>query len=289
MKRIEALIEREYEVKDVRMEAVLQEKGGRSVYKITSDRGEFVYKSANAAKSLEEIQKDLYIFDFAQENGFEHLPEIIKTRDGFNFARGPQGYGHLMSFIDGGEPADTAENWAGIGAITAKFHSLSDYPYTSSFTPESENETYPEVAKSLSFGGEYMTLANQLPDFQQCSQSLIHTDIGLHNIAQDRKGTLYFLDWDGVGLGITILDLGFPLLSQFLNDKLFFRKELAVAFYRTYFQHRHLPTVDKELIFDASLFFQLIYLPYDDVEKNWQKIQFAVKHKADLIAVIQGF
>ena len=289
MKRIKALIEREYEVKAVQVEAVLQEKGGRSVYKITSDKGVFVYKSANAAKSLEEIQKDLYIFDFARINGFEHLPEIVKTKDGYNFAPGLQGYAHLMSFIAGGTPADTADNWARIGEITAKLHNLPGYPYQTSFTPESEFETYPEVAKNITFGDEYLALANQLPDFQQCSQSLIHTDIGLHNIARDEKGELYFLDWDGVGVGISILDLGFPLLSQFLNEKLIFQKEHAAAFYGSYFQGRSLPAPDKELIFDASLFFQLIYLPYGDVERNWRKIKFSVKHKADLIAAIRGF
>ena len=66
------------------------------------------------------------------------------------------------------------------------------------------------------------------------------------------------------------------------------QEENIQSFYETYFEHTDIPVLrkEKEAIFDASLFFALIYVPYGDIYKNWAKIQFAVKHKAHLLSLI---
>ncbi|MEM7657246.1 MAG: phosphotransferase [Bacteroidota bacterium] len=281
-----SFIEQHYPLEEVRIASVLQEKGGRSVLLIHSKQGAFVYKESNAAKTQEEMAREMFVFDFAEQHDFLHLPKLLKTRRGESFVKREQGYIHLMSFLEGGMPENDAPTWARIGALTAALHALPDYPYQTAFSPASEVHTHEAVARDLPFGQEYLAIANRLPDFSQCSRSLIHTDIGRHNMAQDQAGKLYFLDWDGVGVGIRILDVGFPLLSQFLGADLKFRAKHAAAFYHAYFQHRTLPATDKDLIFDAALFFQLIYLPYGEIDKNWQKIQFALEKKEEIIAVI---
>lgn len=287
MEEIAKFIEKEYDLKNVSIDFTLQEKGGRSVYKITTDKGMFVYKSSNEAKTSEEMEKDMYVFEFAEKNDFENIPRIFKAKNGNNFVKNTGGYVHIMEFIDDGEPIDNARSWKEVGIITAKLHNFQNYKYETSFTPESEKETYKEIAKNLSFGKEYLEIAKNLPDFRNCVKSLIHTDIGLHNTAKNKEGKIFFLDWDSVGIGISILDLGFPLLSQFLDEKLVFKKENALAFYNAYFENRDILEEDKKLIFDAGLFFQLIYLPYGNIEKNWEKINFAIKNKKEVMSVIQ--
>lgn len=286
MNRIVRFIEKEYDLTQVRIDSVLQEKGGRAVYKINTDKGVCVYKSANEAKTKKDMERDMHIFDFATKNSFKHIPTILKTRSGHTFAKNGRKYVHIMEFIDSGEPAGNAESWRKIGRITAELHALESYPYKTPFTSESEKDTYKEVAKHIPFGKEYLDIANSLPEFKNCVQSLIHTDIGLHNIAKDKADQFYFLDWDDVGIGISILDLGFPLLSQFLDEQGVFHKDNASAFYSSYFQHREIPVADKQMIFDIGLFFQLIYLPYGDVEQNWKKIKIAIKNRADIVSVI---
>ena len=255
MDEIAKFIEKEYDLRNISIDSILQEKGGRSVYKINTDKGIFVYKSSNEAKTEEEMAKDMYIFEFSEKKGFENIPKILKTKSANNFVKNDRGYVHIMEFIDNGEPMDNTENWKEIGRITAQLHNFQNYKYETSFTPESEKETYKEIAKNIPFGQEFLEIAKNLPDFKNCSKSLIHSDIGLHNTAKNKEGKLFFLDWDSVGIGITILDLGFPLLSQFLDNELVFKKENAMAFYNTYFENKTLSKEDKELIFDAGLFF----------------------------------
>ncbi len=262
---------------------LLQNKGERFVYKISANEGNFVIKIANTAKSYEDMKKDLFIFNYAPNHGFSHIPKLFKTKDENDFVEYEGKFAFVMEYIDGGNPANTSENWSKIGMLTAQFHDIKDYPYIyqTDFTPASEKESFKEIAATLSFGKEYLKVAETLPDFSGCSTSLIHTDIGLHNIAQSKQGNLFFLDWDGVGIGITVLDLGFPLICQFIDlDTHKFDEENARVFYESYFNKRNLPLSEKKLIFDAALLFALMYLPYNDIDKAWKRIQFAINNKS---------
>ena len=60
-------------------------------------------------------------------------------------------------------------------------------------------------------------------------------------------------------------------------------------FYNTYFKNTNIPVSaeEKEAIFDASLFFALIYVPYGDVQKNWAKVKYAIKNKDYLLSLIK--
>jgi len=285
-KDIAKFIENKWNLKDVSIIKCLQNKGERIVYKILTNKVFFIFKLSNSSKKKENIIKDTYIFDYAKKHKFAKIPEIQKSKSNQNFEPYKDRFAVIMSFIDSGNPKDNPKNWKKIGKITAELHNLKDYKYKTSFTPESEKEHFLKTASEIPFGKEYMELVEKLPNFKNCSKSIIHTDIGIHNIVKDKNNNFYFIDWDDVGTGITILDLGFPLLSQFLDHNLKFHEDNAKAFYNEYFKYRTISNDEMRMIFDAGLFFALIYLPYGNISKNWKRINFAIDNKEKISSVL---
>lgn len=266
---------------------LIQNKGGRFVYRIDTEQGKYVLKVSNSAKTYEEMIRDLDIFENGLKNGFTYIPKLLKAKDNSSIVSYENRFGFIMEYIDGGTPANTKENWKKIALLTAQLHQIKDAKYRTSLTPESEKAWIQEQAQELPFGKEYKQLFDGLTDFSAFPQTFIHTDIGLHNCAQNKKGELFFLDWDGAGIGLRILDIGFPLISQFIIGNAI-QEENIQLFYKTYFEHTNIRVLkkEKEAIFDASLFFSLIYVPYGDIHKNWTKIQYALKHKHHLLSLI---
>jgi len=279
-------IENHWNLTNPKIEDLLQNKGGRFVYKIFADEGVFIYKLSSPEKSRDAMVRDLYIFEYSLENNFHYIPKLLKTKNGESFISCKNCFAYIMQYIEGGQPKNNIKNWYKIGVIMAKLHDLVGYKYRTSFVPDAEKDHFKKVSSNVSFGKEYLKIVNKLPDFNNCSKSLIHTDVGINNVAQDKLGNLFFLDWDDVGIGITILDLGFPLICQFLDYKGNFDKENAKAFYDSYFKNRYLPAEEREIIFDAALFFALIYLPYGDVDEGWGRIQFAIKNRDEISFVV---
>ena len=266
---------------------ILQKSGERIVCELLSNEGNFVFKIADPSKTEERLKRDIFAFDFLKLKNFQNIPALLKTKDGCGYKKLGNQFVYVMERIDGKTPERTPENWVRLGEITAKLHNISDYPYETLFTVESEMPKFTETAKKLAFADEYIELVESLPDFSNLSTSLIHTDIGPHNAVQKPDGTIVLTDWDDAGVGIIILDLGFPLICHFITHELNFEKEKAEAFYTAYFSKRNLPDIERSLIFSAGLFFALIYVPYGDTEKNWQRIKFAVRNKEFISLVLK--
>ena len=132
-----------------------------------------------------------------------------------------------------------------------------------------------------------MAIAHELPDFRGVSQSVIHTDLSLPNAIRRPDGLMALIDWDDAGLGPTILDLGFPLLCYFVCvEDLNFERGRARAFFGTYFSRRSLPEWEKDLIFDAGLFYLLIYCTFGDTERKWLRLRYALKNRALIESVV---
>ncbi len=267
---------------------LLQNKGERFVYKLIAEQGTYVLKISNLAKSHEEMIRDLYIFDGGQKQGFLNVPKLLKAKDNSIIISYENRFGFIMDYIDGGSPDDTKEDWEKIAILTAQLHEVKHSEYFSNLTLDAERVWIEEQAQKLSFGDAYKHLFDKLIDFSQFPQTFIHTDIGLHNCAKNREGEIFFLDWDGAGMGSRVLDIGFPLISQFVKSNCSINEENIKIFYKTYFERTKIPVLreEKESIFDASLFFSLIYVPYGDIYKNWEKVKYAVKNKDYILSLI---
>lgn len=287
MEKLKDLIETEWGFKEIALE-LLQNKGDRFVYKVISKEGNFVIKISDTEKGGEQFKKDLYMLEYGPLKGFIYVPEVMKTRDGNSYTHFENRFVFMMVFLSGESPEDNPTDWHRIGALTARLHNIKNYKYTADLNPLDKKEAVCKFSQDLSFGKEYRNLFDALPDFSQLPKTPIHTDIGLHNSIKKENGEIIFIDWDDAGVGLRILDIGFPLLSQFIDENNILHAENAKAFYSSYFEKVDTPVSkeEKKMIFDASLFFALIYLRYSDVDKTWQRIQWALAHREEIEQVL---
>lgn len=273
------ILEEFWSLRDVKIEKILQQKAGRLVCKISSKEGSFVFKSHSMNKTEGAVKTETDIFNFLNEKEFTNIPKLLKTKSSKNYQEFKGKLIYIMEYVEGKTPTDTKETWGKFGEIAAKLHKTSGYFQESDFNIKLEIEELKKIAVQFPFQDEYEKILINLPDFEASTKSLIHTDIGPHNAVQKDNGLIILVDWDNSGLGTTILDLGFPLICSFVTKDLNIEKEKAQAFYSAYFSKNNLTEEEKGLIFDAGILFALIYLPYGDVDKNWEKIKYSISNK----------
>ena len=286
-KYLERPIEEFWSLNSVKVLRILQKYGGRKVFSIKSEEGKFVVKVANPSDTDEKIKKATFVFDFLNRQNFNHIPFILKTKAGESFKKIGNSYIYIMEFIEGSRPKSTEENWYKIGVILADLHSFKDYPYSSVFTFDSYKPKLLEYSKILHFGKEYLRILNTLPNFSDCPKAIIHADIGITNFILRKDDTFVLIDWDDAGTGSTVLDLGNPLISQFIGYDLRFNLSKAKSFYKGYLSKRQLTDQERDLIFDAGLFRALGYINYGKISKRWKRINYAIKNRKLLTSAFE--
>jgi Ser/Thr protein kinase RdoA (MazF antagonist) len=279
MEEILLNIRKNYDICNAKIGDILQSREGRVVATLLSENKKYVVKVTDTFKSKDKIERDVCVFSFLKQNGFTNTPEIIKTQSNQSYIAIGNKFAYILEYIDGRNPKSTIKNWSALGELIAELHRLDNYPNKTSFTFENEKPKLIENADKYPFREKYLKLVNNLPNFDALPQSLIHTDIGLHNSIQNEDGFIILIDWDDCGVGTRVLDLGFPLISQFLNSDLVFEKEKAGAFYRAYVGKNSITLKEKKVLFDAGLFFSLLYLPYGNLKRNWEKIEYAIENR----------
>ncbi|MEK7504834.1 MAG: phosphotransferase [Patescibacteria group bacterium] len=280
-------IEKTWALENVTQERVLQQNEDRLVVLFNSDQGKFVCKTASPWKTAVALEKDTTVFQFLLEQNFSHAPKFLLTKSGKRFAELDSRLVYLMEYVEGKKPEATVETYQKLGAMTAELHLLENYPHKTDFDPAIIIATnFPDNAKKPPFGEEYLKVAATLPNFSVFSQTLIHTDIAPANAIEKADGSLTLIDWDDAGVGSAVLDLGYPLLSQFTTEDLELRPELARAFYGAYLAKREITATEKKVLFSAGLFFALMYLIYGDTTKRWERLNWALKHREEIEGMI---
>ncbi len=272
----------------VRFGETLQQSGGRLVRVLTASEGKFVFKVANVATPEEDVIRDTFAFGFLKERGFVHIPDLLKTRTDHSYSRVGDRLVCVMECVEGTSNSRTPENWAQLAEIAAELHDITGYPYVSTFTVKDETAKFPETAAKLPFEKAFMELAHGLPDLASLSRSIIHTDLGLANVVLRPDGRMVLVDLDDIGVGTTILDVACPLMYFIESDKDRFQRDRAKAFYDAYFARRRLPEGERELIFDAGIWFFMEYLGFGNPQRGWQQIQYALKNREEIEAAILG-
>lgn len=271
---------------NVKLGEVLQQTGDRMTRVILADEGVFVFKVASSKTSESDIIRDTFAFQFLKDRNFLHIPTLLKTRIGGNYRRVQDRFVYVMAYVKGKNEERSPERWAQLANLVAELHDISDYPYASSFTVPSALAELEARVSDLPFYEAFMDVVQGLPNFEGLSRSVIHTDLGLENTIVQPDGTMILVDLDDVGVGTTILDLGYPLICIFVDGNEF-ERENATAFYNAYFSKRTLPDGERALVFEAGLFFALLYAPFGDTNRKWQRIQFALKNRDLISSVLQ--
>lgn len=279
-------IEENWPIAKVELGKLFQTSGERVVGLIESDKGKFVYKIADPWKAETAIKRDLSAFDFLNSIGFKHISTILRTKEGKVFAKKDGQFIYLMTFVEGKNPEPTPENYGQLGKITAELHNVKGFPFETEFKAGIVIEDLKKNSKEYSFGKEYTEILNNLPDFECFPKSLIHTDISTGNSMKEENGNIILLDWDDVGIGTRIFDLGQPF-GHFVSEDLEFYEERARAFYSAYFKEIELTQAEIDHILDAAIFYACMYLIYGDMEKRWRRIKWSIENRDKLERIIK--
>jgi Ser/Thr protein kinase RdoA (MazF antagonist) len=188
---------------------------------------------------------------------------------------------YVLSYLEGNHPPATPETYSRLGRLTAQLHAIEGYPHATAFDADFVKEQdLPDRAADVPFGDEYLKIADGLPRFGGLPKALIHTDIGPQNAIQRLGGEIVLIDCDDVGVGPAVLDIGFPLIQQFIAGEVL--EDSARAFYDTYFAERSMTREEKALIFDAAVFISLDYQIYGDLQRGFRRIRWAIANRAGI-------
>ena len=273
-------IEKHWPLTHVKLGSILQKSGERVTGEIISDQGKYVYKIADPIKTAEAMKKDTAVFDVLNEKSFPYIPKLLKTKNLQDFQPLEHKFVYVLEFIEGKNPEQTPETFSKLAEIMVSLHDIKGYPYKTDFKASGVIRDLYKNSESYSFGAEYRKILDQLPNFDQFPQALIHTDIAPNNAIQKPGGSIILVDWDDAGIGTRVLDLGVLVINVFVNENLEYNQANAKAFFNSYLSRKKLTELEINHIFDAGLFFSCMYIIYGKgLEKNWARIKWAMKHR----------
>lgn len=271
----------------------IEVKGGRVVQLLTTERGDFVFKSFDVSTDKEHIEKFTLALDYLGNREVKLSPKLLKTKNQGLYTQIDGRYAYIMEYIEGRQLSETPEDEYLLGQASALLHSLVDYEADSILDTNECTKNMRDRFSDYSFKEEYDKVVASLPDFNNYRKAFIHTDIGPHNAMMDKDGRIIFIDLDDAGRGSIFIDAGYPLITQFVryqeNGELKFNAVGAEAFYKGYFSGIKLTKDEKELLFYGAVFMQLIYMPVfgeEGIVPMWGILKFAIDHKEELMAVL---
>ena len=164
-----ALFEELWPLSHVKVGPILQRRGSRLTCKLLADEGHFVYKMVTRGVAESQVLQDTAAFDLLPRRGFHHLPALLKTRAGGNYTEMQERLVYVMHFVEGEIKSNSPRKWAQLAEVAAQLHEITDYPYTSARTFESEFAKFGERSALLPFARDLSEVIDQLPSFEGLS------------------------------------------------------------------------------------------------------------------------
>ncbi|MCJ7841968.1 phosphotransferase [Lederbergia sp. NSJ-179] len=286
-------IEELWGLKNVTAIRDIKAKGNRIVKIINSEEGRFVLKAFDPSLSEQQIKHYTSVLSYLGANEHRVSPNILKTIDGKLYKRHNSRYMYMMEYVYGDHLQENSEDEYALGQLSSLLHKIHDFPIKSGLNVEERIENMYRRFHNYPFKKEYDQIIKSLPNFNSLRQSFIHSDIGPHNAIRTYEGNVVFIDLDDAGNGSTFIDIGYPLITQFIRYKdsgeLAFNVENARAFYKGYFSRMEMSIKEKEYIFDGAVFMQLMYMPsYGEnaVEAMWKILKYSLDNQDKILSVL---
>ncbi len=288
------VLRNKYGLSGVKMINRLQANGSREVIHFSSNEGHWIVKILEHARREEEVQSYTKVLQFLGQLPERITPVILQQQGGSLYAGFDDRFLYVLEFIDGDKVSENPEDEFQLGVLASRLHAVEGYQLESNLRFKDRVQNMTGWFKDKCFYSSYARYIYNFPDFDLHRQCLIHTDIGPHNAMKKYNGQLIFIDLDDAGIGSKYIDLGYPLICQFVrfhNSKLKFDELNAIAFYRGY-QLNHLLNEDEiELTFQGAVFMQMMYMnSFGDnaIDAMWSILKYGLNNKELLKSAIRG-
>ncbi len=246
---------------------------------VVAKEGKYTYKIAARWKTAVNLERDLGAYGFLNQKGFKYISKLLNTKNNKTFVEYENKLIYLIKFIEGEHPVWTPSTFENLGKITAALHSIKDFPFESDYKPSAAIPQLIEKAEKYAFKHEFLEVLKTIRSFDSLTKTLIHTEITPGNVIQKPDGSIVVIDWDEVGIGPAVLDLGVSLINHFVTEDLEILEGNAKAYYESYFALRPMNVEEKGYIFDAAIFWACSWVTYGDTKKRWKRIQWAMKNR----------
>ncbi len=265
----------------------LQSYPSRKVVRVHASEGEFVAKVNSQPPAFEEAVQRLTVFDFLTSRHFTHIPVLVKSIDGDPMVYHQGESVAVLEYVDGAPLAPTATAWRTLGQVAAKLNAIPNFPFPYGVPTSGVIQELSEQANSHPQKVQFQKYIDLLlPLLNEKKLGLIHGELNPANAMQRKNGELVIIDWDECGTGASVLEAGYPLLTVFLTEDLFFQQELAVSFYQGYYGQNQPGKTEQDLLFRAALLHALRYMQFANQQKRWNRIVYAVAHQSELLQAV---
>jgi Ser/Thr protein kinase RdoA (MazF antagonist) len=255
-----------------------QGRGGCVGY-INSKQGMFIYKIAGSWKTKEAIEDNLTCLEFINKNTQSISPSLLQTKEGTKCKQVHDKIIYILQCIEGQKPEESIENYFLLGSQLANLHCLTGVLPNTRFTSNEIKKNILDQASSYSFEEDMKSVLTNIPSFLDVPHVLIHCDPSLSNCIKTTENNLVLIDWDEVGTGPSVIDLGAFLIQQFVTEDCVFNTEYAQSFYAGYNSIRRLSPVEIENIFWSGILRGCFYLPFGDIQKRWRRITWSLENR----------
>ncbi len=268
-----------YGIADYTIKERYHEDTDRIICRVETGSHTFFLKGLSGDKKEQTIRGNVLAHEYLGNQ--KHMaPEIVYTGDGCGYIAVDGQWFYMMEYIEGKNLEENAADEYALGQLTAKLHGIRGYGYPTGLNQDKSR--FYGWFSDRHFKAEFDRILDGLPDFTQCEQCLIHSDIGPHNAMRRTGGEVVLIDLDDAGIGARHLDLGWPFIMQFVDfnhqtEKMQYRFDLALSFLRGYYGERRLTGEEYDLLWQGAVFMHISYMQVygpDAVESLWKILSF---------------
>lgn len=276
-----------YGIADYTIKERYHEDTDRIICRVETGSHTFFLKGLSGDKKEQTIRGNVLAHEYLGNQ--KHMaPEIVYAGDGCGYIAVDGQWFYMMEYIEGKNLEENAADEYALGQLTAKLHGIRGYGYPTDLNQDKSR--FYGWFSDRHFKAEFDRILDGLPDFTQCEQCLIHSDIGPHNAMRRTGGEVVLIDLDDAGIGARHLDLGWPFIMQFVDfnhqtEKMQYRFDLALSFLRGYYGERRLTGEEYDLLWQGAVFMHISYMQVygpDAVESLWKILRFGMERKPEL-------
>lgn len=267
--------------------------GGRLVYKLQSDIGPIILKGYPIKEDENSILGNVYALDYlGNQKGL--APKLIYLPNGDSLYKDNKYYYCLMEYVEGRETEETVGDEFLLGRVAATLHNFDDYKYNCTFDVNEDIKLCKSFYHGKKWKKEFDEFLDYLPDFYKFRQCFIHTDLSPSNSRINIDGKLILVDLDSAGIGPQYIDIGWPLISQFVHfDKvtkeMYYKFDIAKAFLEGYLSVRSLSEAEYELSWQGAIYSHIYNMQWfgeNAADDLWEILLYGSEQKHKLRKMI---
>lgn len=229
------LVMDQYQCQNVKLQPIAQFVfEDRGIYRVDLGDGRFYVLRAFHCDLEAELSDQVATLHHLGQHGFV-VPHVLRTKTGSTIATYENWMALMISFIEGAMADFSPQSLALLGAYVANLHALSAKTLAERGTallPDSRlspnqvsQEALDQIVAEIAripqtlrpFYEASLTTIQRLQQAVDLPVTIIHGDCWSNNAVLMRDGHIAMIDWDGAGLGLAILDLGYLLMTCHLS------------------------------------------------------------------------